>query len=160
LARWVASKQRLVEVLVVAATAEAQAGNTKSSLELLSRARADAVFGGPTWALAELVEAQAFLAAGAHRRAWRLANEAAECMAAIGMERYSGAALSIAAQAAEAVNEREEAIRTICEAIRILESYGHAASLARAYACSARLTQSRRHASRARELLELLQQPN
>jgi tetratricopeptide (TPR) repeat protein len=158
-ARCVSSKHQLTEVCVVAALAEAEAGDAKGSLELIAQARADSVVGSPSWVLAELAEAQVLLSTQAYQRAWRIASEAAELMSALGMVRYTGAALRIAAEAAEGANRRGVAVRTIREAIRILESRGHAASLARAYACSARLTHSRTDAERARVLLDSLQKP-
>ena len=100
------------------------------------------------------------LSSQAYQRAWRVATEAAELMSALGMVRYAGAALRIAAEAAEGANRHDDAVRTIREAVRILEKRGHATSLARAYACSARLTHNRRDAQRARALLESLHPPD
>ncbi|HKU81670.1 MAG TPA: hypothetical protein VJP76_05825 [Candidatus Tumulicola sp.] len=159
LARLVSSKQQLAEVCVIAALAEAEGGDRQASLELIAQARADAVVGSPSWALTELAEAQVLLSSRAYQRAWRVASEAAELMSALGMVRYSGAALRIAAEAAEGAQRHDDAVRTIREAVRILEKRGHATSLARAYACSARLTHNRRDAERARVLFESLQPP-
>ncbi|HEY1738308.1 MAG TPA: hypothetical protein VGI86_06350 [Acidimicrobiia bacterium] len=158
-ARLVSSKQQLAEVSVIAALAEAEGGDPQASLELIAQARADAVVGSPSWVLAELAEAQVLLSTRAYQRAWRVATEAAELMSALGMVRYAGAALRIAAEAAEGANRHDDAVRTIREAVRILEKRGHATSLARAYACSARLTNNVRDAQRARVLLESLQPP-
>jgi tetratricopeptide (TPR) repeat protein len=159
-ARLVSSKQQLAEVSVIAALAEAEGGDPKASLELIAQARADAVLGSPGWVLTELAEAQVLLSGRAYQRAWRVATEAAELMSALGMVRYAGAALRIAAEAAEGANRHDDAVRTIREAVRILEKRGHATSLARAYACSARLTHNRRDAQRARALLESLHPPD
>lgn len=159
LARLVSSKQQLAEVSVIAALAEAEGGDPKTSLALIAEARANAVVGSPSWVLAELAEAQVLLSNRAYQRAWRVASEASELMSALGMVRYAGAALRIAAEAAEGANRHDDAVRTIREAVQILEKRGHATSLARAYACSARLTDNRRDARRARVLLESLRPP-
>ncbi len=159
LAQWVSSKQQRAEISVIAALAEAEGGNFPRALELIDHARTDIVQRSPGWALTGLAEAQALLYAGAFRAAWRRAKEAAASMSAMGMMRYCGAALRIAAEAAEGANRRDEAVRTIREAIILLESRGHAASLARAYECKARLTRKRGDAHRARELRESLRQP-
>ena len=160
LARLVSSKQQQAEVAVIAALAEAEGGDRTASLDLIAQARSDAVVGSPSWVLSELAEAQVLLSSRAYQRAWRVASEAAELMSALGMVRYAGAALRIAAEAAEGANRHDDAVRTIREAVRILEKRGHATSLARAYACSARLTHNRRDAERARVLLESLRPPD
>ncbi|HEY1654579.1 MAG TPA: hypothetical protein VGF86_05645 [Candidatus Tumulicola sp.] len=158
-ARLVSSKQQLAEVSVIAALAEAEGGDPKVAFELIAQARTDAVIGSPSWALTELAEAQVLLSARAYQRAWRVASEAAELMSALGMGRYAGAALRIAAEAAEGAHRHDDAVRTIREAVQILEKRGHATSLARAYACSARLTNNMRDAQRARSLLKSLRPP-
>jgi tetratricopeptide (TPR) repeat protein len=156
LAQRVSSRQQRAEIAVIAALAEAEGGNFRLAFELIERARVDIVQHSPGWALTGLAEAQALVYAGAFDAAWRSAREAAASMSAMGMTRYCGAALRIAAEAAEGSNRRGEAVRTIREAIALLETRGHAASLSRAYECQARLTGKRGDAHRARELRESL----
>jgi tetratricopeptide (TPR) repeat protein len=159
LARRVSPPQQRAEIAVIGALAEAEATNSTASLKLIEEARTDIVQGSPGWALTGLAEAQALLYAGAFARAREIALEADATMSALGMTRYRGSALRIAAEAAEGANRRKEAVRTIREAIALLETRGHAASLWRAYECRSRLTQKRRDEHRARELRESLRQP-
>jgi tetratricopeptide (TPR) repeat protein len=159
LAGWLAAKPQKADICVVAALAEAEAGDFRASFGLIARARADAVPGSSSWALTKLAEAQALLSAGAYGQAWRTASEGAELMTALGLLRYAGSALRMAAEAAEGANRPGEAVSTIREALRLLEARGHASSLARAYACSARLTHNTRDADRARDLFEQLREP-
>lgn len=158
LAGWLAARPQKADICVVAAMAEAEIGDFRTSLALVARARADAVPGGSSWGLTKLAEAQALLSAGGYWKAWRVATEGAELMKTLGLLRYAGSALRIAAEAAEGANRLTKAIPTIREAVRLLEARGHASSLARAYACSARLTSSARDAARARDLFAQLRE--
>jgi tetratricopeptide (TPR) repeat protein len=152
LAQRVSSKPQRADIAVIAALAEAESGNVTEALRLIEFARADVLQPSPTWVLARLALAQALLYARQFARAESIANAAAASMSAMGMSRYCGAALRIAAEAAEGANHRAEAARTIQDAIALLETRGHAISLARAYECRARLTRRESDARRAREL--------
>jgi tetratricopeptide (TPR) repeat protein len=152
LARRVSSKPQRADIAVIAALAEAESGNVTEALRLIEFARADVLQPSPTWVLARVALAQALLYARQFTRAQSIANAAAASMSAMGMSRYCGAALRIAAEAAEGANHRAEAARTIQEAIALLETRGHAVSLARAYECRARLTRRESDARRAHEL--------
>lgn len=159
LARRVSSRRQGSEIAVIAALAEAEAGNMNASLGLIEHARAGIVGRSPSWAVTGLAEAQALLYARDFGGARRVASETAATMSDLGMSRYRGAALRIAAEAAEGAKRHGDAVRTIREAIAVLETHGHAASLARAYECHARLTQTRGDAHRARQLRQSLRQP-
>jgi tetratricopeptide (TPR) repeat protein len=152
LAQRVSSKPQRADIAIIAALAEAESGNVTEALRLIEFARADVVQPSPTWVLAGLALAQALLYARQFARAQNIANAAAASMSAMGMSRYCGAALRIAAEAAEGGNHPAEAERTIQEAITLLETRGHAVSLARAYECRARLTRRESDVRRAREL--------
>ncbi|HEY3675191.1 MAG TPA: hypothetical protein VGK84_04305 [Candidatus Tumulicola sp.] len=152
LAQRVSSKPQRADIAIIAALAEAESGNVAEALRLIEFARGDVLQPSPTWVLAGLALAQALLYARQFARAEKVANAAAASMSAMGMSRYCGAALRIAAEAAEGADHRAEAARTIQEAIALLETRGHAVSLARAYECRARLTRRESDSRRAREL--------
>jgi tetratricopeptide (TPR) repeat protein len=154
LAQRVSSKPQRADIAIIAALAEAENGNVTEALRLIEFARAGVVQPSPTWVLAGVALAQALLYARQFARAQNIASTAAASMSAMGMSRYCGAALRIAAEAAEGSNHPAEAARTIQEAITLLELRGHAVSLARAYECRARLTRRESDARRARELRE------
>jgi tetratricopeptide (TPR) repeat protein len=159
LAPAVCSDQQLVYITINAAVAEATE-SPRSALNLIAQARERTAGGSFAWALLEVAAAEALLAGQFYDRARETATGAARMMWEMGAVRYAGSALRIAAEAEEHLGNRAKALAFIHEALRALETSGHASSLASAYACSARLTANTVHAANARDLLKNLQRPH
>ena len=149
----------IADEALLLAQAHALGGDSRVSLAL---AREAATLGGTALfaVRAPLAMAEAHLAMGDAERALTYAGEASRYASARAMERYTGMAACIAADAYAALNlslpAREQADLALC----ILSAHGHPHSLARAYATAQRVGIGGPALRLAREIRDTLRAPD
>jgi tetratricopeptide (TPR) repeat protein len=137
-ARTAGNPKLIADEALVLAQAHALGGDPKISLTLAREAETygeTALFA----ARVPMALAEAHLALGDFERALTEARRGASCASAHAIERYTGTAARIAADAHAALNRPSEAREQADLALCVLSAQGHPHSLARAYATAQRV---------------------
>ncbi|HEX3368524.1 MAG TPA: hypothetical protein VHS56_03030 [Candidatus Cybelea sp.] len=158
-ARTAGNPKLIADSALLLAQAHALGGDPQVGLALAREAAAHgetALFA----ARAPLAMAEAHLASGDAERALSYADEAARYASARGMERYTGMAARISADAYTALNLPSQAREQADLALCLLSAHGHPHSLARAYATAQRAGIGGPAPRLAREIRDTLQAPD
>jgi tetratricopeptide (TPR) repeat protein len=157
IARLVCSGEELARTSLEVAMVHTILGDLGSARRLLHDARAQ-ISGDDAYlrAIVDLYDADADLVEGNHKSALRGARAAASVLEHLQADRFLGSALRIEAEAHDGLGQLGAAVRSIRESVRILESSGHAYTLARAYRTSARISKKWAHRLAADDLLRAL----
>lgn len=151
-ARNVVFSQEFARMALLVSTFALAAKETDTALELVEQATCYAGDDGALKSRALLAQTRLHLRTSNHSRALELASETVEHLERSGAKTLVGTALLYAAEAHANMDRHREAVATVTDAIRQLESAGSPFHLCKAHRLAAKLTGARSHAVRAQEI--------